>query len=194
MDNPSFEIAGSLPGEADGWTVVTVATLVTIAAFDSAVPQAAEDFEEEWLGNEGFLFAFAAATITVARFDSADDEVEDFDNEWLGNESFVTTIQAGVNGTAAVFDTAVPRAFEDFEQEWDDNQFFAFSFPTTSITPALFDLGDESVEDFENEWNGNEAFLSTLFAGPTMMALFDSADTTAENFEDEWPTLILEGV
>jgi hypothetical protein len=86
-----------------------------VAEFDTT-PQTAEDFEEEWSGNEGFAFDWSTVVAATAQFDTTPQGFEDFEEEWRSNETFVSDWGSVVSATAQ-FDTTL-QSFEDFEEEW----------------------------------------------------------------------------
>ncbi len=172
--NPSFEDAGTLPGEAAHWTLTAVTSLEAIAGFGSAPEQAWEDFER-WFelfadfagvsnaraffdlavngyeafdrgwGAGGYLFELQSAQVAPAPF-SADD-VEDCETGW-SNGTFYWTWDAVPAATAA-FDG---EPHEDFDEQWRSNQSYAWDWPSVSSSTAMFDSGTQGVEDFENAW------------------------------------------
>ena len=76
--NPSFEDAGLLPGEAEHWTLVSVASLEAIAGFGADPELAWEGFErwtELWL-------ALDDVPVVRAFFDTAPEGLEDFEETW----------------------------------------------------------------------------------------------------------------
>lgn len=101
--------ANSFESFEAGWSNDTVAfslddVSTQVASFDTA-PQDFEDFEEQWLDNENFIYDFAGGTFTVAQFDTTEN-FEDFEETRDGDEIFdVLTVTTGgryyvsINGT-----------------------------------------------------------------------------------------------
>lgn len=118
--------------------------------------------------------------------------LEAFEEGWLSNEDYkFLFIQLLVDLFPALYDDpSAPQSFEDFDQEWSDNQFFAFDIGGASTDVAVYDAGTpQNFEDYEEEWLSNELFLF-LFVGigtDLTAGLFDSVTPEdAEDFEDEW--------
>lgn len=191
VDNASFEVAGATPGEADGWSVLSVADDV-YAAFD-ATPEAVEDFEESWSSNESYKFAFTGPPTDLTRAewqttDPAPKVVEDFETFWNSNQSYVYGLSAAV----ASFDTGTPEDFEDFEEEWDANESYVFAVPDWALeTVASFDAGvPQDFEDFEEEWDANESYLFEFVGvGTDLAAAAFEGPLDYEDFEGTWPTM-----
>lgn len=75
----------------------------------------------------------------------------------------------------ASFDTGIPEAVEDFEEEWNSNEDRRTVFGGGELDDASFDSGTpEAVEDFEEEWNGNEGRRTVFGGGELDDASFDS--------------------
>ncbi len=172
--NPSFEDAGTLPGEAAHWTLTSVTSLEEIAGFGALPEQAWEDFER-WFellaeldsvltaraffapGTDGFeafasgwgagvyLFELPPAQVVPAPFSAAD--VEDCETGW-SNSPFYWNWD-GVLSAAGTFDG---ENREDFEDGWRSNQAFTWSWSSVTASAGLFDGGAQAVEDFENSW------------------------------------------
>jgi len=173
--NPSFEDAGLLPGEAEHWTLVAVASLEAIAgfgadpelawegferwtelwlaledvpvvrAFFDTAPEGLEDFEEAW-ENDLYLWELPPAQQLPASFGPGD--VEACEGGWA-NDGYAWS-WADVTGVVGVFD-GEPR--EDFEDQWSGNQAFAWAWGVVTSAAALFDAGVQAREDFENGWD-----------------------------------------
>lgn len=177
--NTGFETTGGAPGLASGWTFVYFCTAEEFAAFDATVPEAVEDFEEEWSNTDTF-WEMPGGAVT-ANFDTSPAEAfEDFEEEW-DNEPHAWLLSGGVSAT---FDTGVPESVEDFEEEWAaDNELDETEFDPGDLTAANFDIGIlEAVEDFEEEWRLNHLDLTEFTGGELIAATFDLQ--TVEDFEE----------
>lgn len=172
--NPSFEVEGARPGEADHWTLTAVTSAQRIAGFGSAPTIAWEDFER-W-----FTLSTDLGTVSTARafFNGARDGFDAFERGWsLGvflwelppaqavpasfGSSDVETCEAGwrnepflrdwseVTSVAGLFDA---EPLEDFEEQWRSNQGFAWSWSGVTSASATFDDGAQGVEDFNDGW------------------------------------------
>lgn len=174
--NLGFETAGASAGLAAGWTCVFFATAEEFAAYDVAVPEAWEDFEEEWATNneDG---AFTLGTVVVASYDVVPAVgYEDFEDEWANTtHSWVL-----VSVLTAAYNTALD-AYEAFESEWNDNEDGVFDWAdVVTIATASYDLVvPESQEDFEEEWRSNEDDITEFSGGDVVTGTFDG-----QNFED----------
>lgn len=130
--NLGFEDQGTNPGEADGWTVVYVATAGGLASFPIGPGQwqAVEDFEQGW-DNDAYLFEFGFGDTAAAIFDGPPlpnaQTFEDFEEGW-----------------GAYFFTGPPTAdatflfnedVEDFEEQWNT---VSGLFTTSFIQDKLF--------------------------------------------------------
>ncbi|MBN2197508.1 MAG: hypothetical protein JW751_32315, partial [Polyangiaceae bacterium] len=172
--NPSFEDAGTLPGDAAHWTLTAVTSLEEIAGFGALPEQAWEDFER-WFellaeldsvltsraffapGTDGFesfttgwgagayLFELPPAQVVPGQFSA--DNVEDCETGW-SNASFYWSWD-GVPAATGTFDG---ESREDFEDSWRSNESFAWSWSGVASSTAMFDSGAQGVEDFENSW------------------------------------------
>jgi hypothetical protein len=172
--NPSFEVAGALPGEAQHWVLVSVTSLESIAGFGAAPERACEDFEG-WLS---FWGALADVAVVRAFFDVAAEGYEDFAEGWatdlyllelppaqLAQASFgpgdveacevgwanslFATEWSAVVGAVAVFDG---ESREDFEDQWSSNHLYGWTWTSVASATAMFDAGAQAREDFENDW------------------------------------------
>ena len=152
--NGSFEIGGTTPGEASQWTLTSQQAGADTALFDVLLeglttPHGAESFE--WFTD-------------LVDLDSVGTEsagVDDFESGWQ-NDAFIRDLSA--NTETAQFDTT-PQAFDDFEEEWPDNEDFAFNWSEIAGSDtASFDAGTpQDFEDFEEEWLSNEDFAFDFF-------------------------------
>ena len=174
--NPSFEDAGLLPGEAEHWTLVTVASLEAIAGFGAAPELAFEGFErwgELW-------FALEDVSVVRAFFDPALEGLEDFEETWE-NDLYLFELPPAQQIPASFG----PDDLEDCEGGWD-NDSFAMSWAEVAGAAGVFD--GEPREDFEDQWSGNQAFAWTWDAVASATALFDAASQAHEDFENDWAT------
>lgn len=175
--NPSFETAGAAPGLALGWTFSSQAAAMVYADFDAGVPQAVEDFEEEWNANEAFVYAFEVADLTGAEYQTASavpKYFEDFEQYWSSNQNYAY----GVVGSLAVYDIALAGTanFEGFDQVWDSNEDYLY---------ALGASVSAGVESFEGQWDANESYFYAL--GATVAASYDTGiPESVEDFDEEW--------
>lgn len=122
---------------------------LTRATYGSG-PEQQEDFESEWLGNEGFKFEIFSSE--VAAYSTTSDAFEAFEREWLGNDAFIFVLADGPTSVAIYNSTT--NAFEAFEREWFGNQDNLMVFAPGDLTAASYYTGGEGVsardvEDFE---------------------------------------------
>jgi len=173
--NPSFEDAGAQPGEAEHWTLQAFTGLRRIAGFGPVPHRASEDFER-WFELQG---DFDGVTVALALFDPLAEGYEDFNEAW-DNDLYLTELPTGqvitapfgggavedmedgwsnvpyatawedVAGVIGLFD-AEPR--EDFNEQWQGNESFAWTWAAVASSAALFDGGAQPVEDYENGWD-----------------------------------------
>jgi hypothetical protein len=172
--NPSFEDAGTLPGEAEHWALSAVTSREGIAGFGTAPEDAWEDFER-W---HTLLDSLGDVTVVLAFFDSALKGYEAFESGWanvvylydLPPAQLVTCAFGGgavedcesgwsnlpylrdwalVTTATGIFD-GEPR--EDFEDQWRSNQLYAWKWAAVTSSTAMFDAGVQPVEDFNNGW------------------------------------------
>jgi hypothetical protein len=173
FQNLGFEIAGSGPGLATGWTLGFGATAEEIAGYSPAPERPQEDFERAWSDNEHFLFRLPRTSLEPAFYDEAPESVEDFEENWRQNETFLTDLGSVV---AADYDPgAATKLFEDFDTLWAGNSSFLYAF-----APA--NLSSGPLDGFETGWRSNQTFLfvfggSDLSVGPT------------ETFEAAWTAM-----
>jgi hypothetical protein len=172
--NPGFEDAGTRPGEAAHWTLVSSVAGERIAgfgpdpycawedferwfellvswdqvsvatAFFDLVPQRHEDFEEGW-DNDIFLFELPSGQVEA--FDFGGEAAEAFESAWE-NDGYAESWDA-VPAVAGMFDA---EAREDFEEQWSSNQSYAWAWSSVTSATAMFDGGAQGREDFENDW------------------------------------------
>ncbi len=140
FNNPSFEIAGTRPGEADGWDWESVQAKGGFAEFcaydDDLDPwhDCYEDFNGGW-GYEGWLAALGTTDVSLAEFIvMADDRsLEIFDMfglgagnipSWLDAPTFVTVYEDGSGWQSwrdkVAGSTVMPSELEDFNQAWNN--------------------------------------------------------------------------
>lgn len=93
-----------------------------------------------------------------------------FNNGDLGD--FISDVPSPSSGGA--------EPFEDYEEQWNSNESYAFNIAGISTTAAQFDTGTpEPVEDYEEEWQSNESYLFLMPFASLSAALFDG-----ESYED----------
>jgi hypothetical protein len=175
--NPSFELPGSGPGEAQGWTLTSVATVEQWAAFGE---RAAEEFDE-WDGTDAAIFAFAKSNLQAAVFGPANKEQESFDVGW-GNDTFLLDL-ASTPTEAAEFDAGTPLQVDSFI-DWLAGGAWAASWDDVTGQAA-------PTEDFEQGWNGNEAAVFDWSGVTSEAAQFDTTPEGVEDFEEEFSTLVM---
>jgi len=177
ITNPLFQDPGPLAGTALGWAVVAVVSEHRFAAFDVAQPEAYEDFEQEWLGNQNFDHEWAEVSSETAIFYAAmitATPYDDFEQGWSDNEHFLLALGPVEEALFA------GDAGEGFEHDWSSNQFFKHDWSEVSSTSALFGAGLEPFDGLENGWN-NDAFLPD-WGGVTPDPLVLADGATAETF------------
>lgn len=162
IQNPSFENAGTLPGEAEHWTLTTVTSLQRIAGFGPVPNQAWEDFER-W---SELLEDFDLLTISIAYFDLVDERQEDFEEGW-SNDIYLLELPTGQMETA-LFDGAEA---EDLEAGWS-NVPYARGWDEVASVMGQFD--GESREDFEDQWRANQSYAWSWSAVGSLTAMFDA--------------------
>ena len=160
--NSAFADAGSMPGQAQGWTLQTHCQRERIAAFGSTPPLAWEGFER-WTP-----LLLRLEDVSVARAFASGPEA--FHEGW-GVEPYLMELSPGA---LEELDT------EDYEAAWSNDD-FAWAWADVQAAPA-------PTETFEVEWRSNEAFarawadvLAAAIAftedphvGPTGIELFES--------------------
>ena len=156
--NPSFADAGSMPGQAQGWTLQTHCQRERIAASGSNPPLAWEGFER-WsplllrLEDVGIARAFAGGP-------------EVFREGW-GVEPYLMELSAGA---LAALDA------EDYESTWSNDD-FAWSWADVQAAPA-------PPDPFEAGWRCNESFARAWADVTAASAAFDGQP--AESFAGTW--------
>jgi hypothetical protein len=130
LPNGGFETAGPEPGDAQGWDVITKATVEEYAEFAGPPSIPFDGFELGW-DNDDYLLELGPGDVEAALFGPAippvgfDDMETGWDNDSWGDEL--------LNPIAASFDAGTPEDFEDFEQEWDSNGSFLWRFTRPSV-------------------------------------------------------------
>lgn len=170
FQNLGFELAGTAPGLAAGWTFAHLASVEEAAGYGT--PEAPEEsFERGWT-NDTFHFGLGPTAVEPALFDDGPESVEDFEEGWSQNESFIHEL---TSAAAADYDPgATNKPREDFEGLWAGNSGFLFAF-----APA--DVSAIPTEAFETGWRSNGTFLFAF-------APADLSTAVVENFEGTWPT------
>lgn len=174
LQNPSFEVAGALPGEAEHWVLVSVTSLEAIAGFGAAPERACEDFEG-WLA---FWGALADVPLVRAFFDVAAEGYEDFAEGWATDLYLLELPPAQL--VPANF---APGDVEACEVGWA-NAPFAIDWSAVVGAAAVFD--GENREDFEDQWSSNHLYAWTWSAVVSATAMFDAGAQTREDFENDW--------
>lgn len=175
--NPSFEEAGTEPGLAARWSLVTFVAHERVAGFGPPPHRGREDFER-WFG---WRSALDASAVLVAVFEPLREALESFEGGWA-NDLFAWALPEGAI-TNALF---AGRSVEDLEVGWSTGPFLDRWADVTSTT-ARFD--GELTEDFEEFWRGNERFLERWVDVTARTALFDGA--AVETFEGVWPEVTI---
>jgi hypothetical protein len=151
--NPSFEDAGTLPGEADHWTLTSKTSLQEIAGFGSTPEEAWEDFER-WFD---LLASLDDVTVVLAFFDSAFKGFEAFESGW-DNAVFLYDLPPAQLVAAQI------------ETLWS-NVSFARAWPDVASVAGMFN--GKPHEDFElqaDAWS---------WSSPPLVEDFESAWTRA---------------
>jgi len=172
--NPSFEDPGTLPGEAEHWTLTAVTSLEVLAGFGTASEEAWEDFER-WVTLRASL---GDVTVVLAFFDGALKGYEAFDAGW-SNAVFLYELPPAQLVTWPFGGGAV----EDCETGWSNVPYLR-DWADVTGEAGMFD--GEPLEAFEGPWRGNEAFAWTWEAVNASTALFDAGAQAVEMFENAW--------
>jgi hypothetical protein len=173
LQNPSFEEAGALPGEARHWTLTAFTSLEVLAGFGAAPEEAQEGFES-WYPH---LSTIEDVPVVLAFFERRQG-FEDFAEGWA-NGVFLEEFPPSQLVTCPFAGGAV----EDCETGWSNVPFMRDWALVTSAT-GVFD--GEEREDFEDEWRGNEAYAWTWGEIISSPALFDAGTRPLEDFEGTW--------
>ena len=174
ISNPSFEDAGTSPGEAGHWALQTVTSLQRIAGFGPAPHEAWESFER-W---SELLDDFDGLTVAIAFFDPLAEGYEDFEDAW-SNDIYLTELPTGHVVTAPFGGGAV----EDMEDGWS-NVPYASSWAEVASVTGQFD--GEPGEDFEDQWRSNQLYDWNWGAVTSSTAMFDAGTDSNEDFENDW--------
>jgi len=130
--NPSFEDAGTLPGEAAHWTLTAVTSLEAIAGFGASPEEAYEGFER-W---HVHLASLEDVPLVLAFFDADIEGHEDFDDGWA-NAVYLRELPPGQLATCAFGGGAV----EDCETGWSNLPYWRDWAVVTSAT-GVFGSGE----------------------------------------------------
>jgi hypothetical protein len=174
IQNPGFEDAGASLGEAQHWTLHTVASLERIAGFGPAPHEAWEAFER-WFD---LLDDFDGLTVAIAFFDPLAEKYEDFEEAW-NNDIYLFELPTGQMVTAPFGGDAL----EDMEDGWS-NEPFTTSWAEVAAVTGEFD--NEPREDFEERWRSNQSYAWSWAAVTSQTAKFDAGANTNEDFENDW--------
>jgi len=120
---PQTALGGGIWNHHSAWAFT--AGMLSSAMFDS-VPEAFEDFEEEWDDNE------------------------------FSKTGYQPIVASGGTVTWGMFDVGVPEGAEDFEEEWDSNQNSKTGYAPIvagggTLSWAVF-TGPVGAETFESGW------------------------------------------
>ncbi|MCL2726694.1 MAG: hypothetical protein FWD69_19925 [Polyangiaceae bacterium] len=171
--NPSFEDAGTLPGEAAHWTLTAVTSLEELAGFGTAPEEAWEDFER-WFER---LASPDDVIVVLAFFDTLKG-YEAFESGW-DNVVYLYELPP-VQLVSATFDG---HDAEDCESGWS-NVPYAHEWSDVAGMTGMF--GTEPREGFEEKWHGNEAYAWTWAGVTSSHAMFDAGAQGVEEFESAW--------
>jgi hypothetical protein len=172
FQNLGFELAGTEPGLAAGWTLAHLASVEEIAGYGT--PEAPEEsFERGWT-NDTFHFGLGPTAVEPALFDDGPESVEDFEEGWSQNETFIDEL---TSAAAADYDPGAANSpLEDFDGLWAGNSGFLFAF-------APVDLAGVPTEAFESGWRSNGTFVFAF-------APANLSTPLVESFEGTWPTVM----
>lgn len=117
FSNLGFETEGTGAGEAAGWTVTSLVTTQTIAAYGPTPLHPFETFEKGW-SNDTYLFAFANSDLSQASY-AGGLSAEGFESGW-SNDDYQTVFGAPGHPTDQALyhpDAVLPqvRFAEDYE-------------------------------------------------------------------------------
>jgi len=172
--NPSFEDAGAAPGQAEHWTLRSVASLERIAGFGPDLYRVWEDFDR-WFD---LVLSLGPGDVAIAFFDPLAEGYEDFEEAW-DNDLYLTELPSGQVITAPFGGGAV----EDLEDGWD-NTAYAWSWDDVGSVTGSFD--GEPREDFEDQWAGNQSYAWSWGSVSSAAAMFDGGAQNREDFENDW--------
>jgi hypothetical protein len=177
LQNPSFEDAGVLPGEAEHWSFSAVTSLEVLAGFGAAPEEAWEDFER-WYA---LLDSLEDVVVVLAFWGSALEGYEAFESGWA-NFVYLYELPPAQLVTCAFGGGAV----EDCESGWSNVPYLRDWALVTTAT-GVFD--GEPREDFEDQWRSNQSYAWTWAAVTASAALFDAGVQPVEDFESGWTTM-----
>ena len=172
--NSGFEDAGTFPGDAQGWTLVTFCSAERIAGFGPVPLEAWEGFERGFT----LLAGLGDTTTVLALFDAIAEGIEDFAEGWSNDVFLVEMPPARL--VAASFGSG---DVEDVEAGWRNAQ-HATAWADVSSVAGLFD--GEPHEDFAEQWRSNEAFIWTWGQVTSISATFDGGADADEDFDNGW--------
>jgi len=172
--NPSFEDAGTSPGDAEHWTLATSVAGERIAGFGPDPYRAWEDFER-WFE---LVVAFDPSDLSVAFFDPAAEKHEDFEEAW-DNDIFLYELPSG-QVEACPFSGSDTEAFEE---DWDNDD-YAASWDMVAAVTGSFD--GEPREDFEEQWSSNQTYAWSWSGVTSATGMFDGGGQNREDFENDW--------
>lgn len=175
LQNPSFELPGSQPGEAAFWTLTSVTRLEVIAGFGTSPEQAWEDFER-WFP---LLDDLERVATVRAFFDLERTGVEAFEKGW-SNGGYLFTLPPS-QLVAAAFER---RAAEAFEVGWSNAPYVRRWADSESVEAAF---SSEVWEAFESHWRENQSFLRSWNDVAESPARFNDGAASTEDFEAMWP-------
>ena len=146
IQNPRFEVGGYFPGEAEGWTLNSQASLREFAGFGGE-PEIAWERFDQWLE---YLGALETPGIVTAFFDNGPEGYEDFEENWK-NDLYLWELPDGhVEGLG----------IEKLETGWH-NAPYCQRLNETNSEIALFEIHDwdnfvfngysDLLEQVENE-------------------------------------------
>jgi len=154
VKNPSFEIAGLGPGQAQDWAETQTGPAEDIGVFDGGAVLGSvpfECFEAEWGDNHLSAWVLTAAMVSPGMFEYGTEPQETFETSWV--EPAAPTSPPVWNHharwgflasdlDAALFDVGLgtPEAYEDFEAYWLDNDAASWMWPGG----ALFSFNTEA--------------------------------------------------
>lgn len=176
--NPRFEEAGTEPGAAAHWTLVTFVATERIAAFGPAPLRAWEDFER-W---SKLQLSLEASDVATGFFDPRPEGLEDFEEAW-GNDHYLREWPTGQAATCR-FDG---EPIEDRARGWG-NDGFLDDWAAIAAAVGIFD--GEPREDFKRAWLANETFVSTWAEVAAAVAAFSTGSeghADRESFAAGWP-------
>lgn len=146
ITNGGFETAGAEPGSAQGWDVVTKASVEEYAEFETSTDDVPfEGFESGWQNDPYYTELVSPVS---AEFGPVPvQEQEDFERDW-DIDAWGDELLAPVS---ASFDSGTPEGHEDFEEEWDSNESFWFrltdeGFRILSVAPGSFTVTLNHIE------------------------------------------------